>query len=65
MAKDRSFASKTSKTDEVEGDHCPICGNAYTYLKHVSTARSEKTDAWKYNKKMVRVCSCNAKEIYG
>jgi len=64
MAKDRSFASKTLKIG-IESDTCPVCGTAYTFLKHVSTAKSEKSNAWKFNKKMVKVCNCNEKEIYG
>ena len=64
MAKDRSFASKTANT-VAEGDICPVCGTEYTFLKHVSTAKSDKTGAWKFSKKMVKVCNCNEKEIYG
>lgn len=64
MAKDRSFAAKTAKTG-AEGEHCPVCGDSYTYLRHFSTLKSEKTDSWKLNRKMVRVCGCNEKEVYG
>ena len=64
MAKDRSFASKTLKVDG-GNDTCPVCGDTYTQLRHISTAKSDKTDAWKSNRKMVKVCSCNQKEIYG
>ncbi len=64
MAKDRSFAAKTAKVG-TDGEHCPVCGNSYTYLKHYSTSKFEKTGSWKLNKKMVRVCRCNEKEIYG
>ncbi|MCH7817937.1 MAG: hypothetical protein IIB40_00080 [Candidatus Marinimicrobia bacterium] len=64
MAKDRSFATKTAKAEGGK-DSCPVCGDAYAYLRHISTAKSAKTDAWKANRKMVRVCGCNQKEIYG
>ena len=64
MAKDRSFATKTAKPDS-GNNSCPVCGDAYAYIRHISTSRSDKTDAWKSNRKMVRVCSCNQKEIYG
>ncbi|MCH8299149.1 hypothetical protein E3V55_01275 [Candidatus Marinimicrobia bacterium MT.SAG.3] len=64
MAKDRSFATKTAKTDG-GNDMCPVCGDTYTNIRHISTAKSDKTDAWKANRKMVKVCSCNQKEIYG
>ncbi len=64
MAKDRSFASKTANIG-TEGETCPVCGTVYTNLKHVSTSKSDKSDAWKFNKKMVKVCNCNEKKIYG
>ncbi len=64
MAKDRSFASKTAKMDG-EKDTCPVCGGTYTHLRHISTAKSAKTGSWKSKRKMVRVCNCNQKEIYG
>ena len=64
MAKDRSFATKTAKGDGGK-DVCPVCGDSYAYIRHISTSKSDKTYAWKANKKMVRVCSCNQKEIYG
>ena len=64
MAKDRSFASKSAKA-VAGGELCPVCGNEYTYLRHVSTTKSEKTGGLKFSKKMIRVCSCNEKEIYG
>ncbi|MCH8273130.1 MAG: hypothetical protein IIB41_07735 [Candidatus Marinimicrobia bacterium] len=64
MAKDRSFSAKTAKVDD-GSDTCPVCGDSYAYIKHISTSRSDKTNAWKANRKMVRVCSCNQKEIYG
>ncbi len=64
MAKDRSFSAKTEKVD-ARSDACPVCGDSYAYIRHISTSRSDKTNAWKANRKMVRVCSCNQKEIYG
>lgn len=64
MAKDRSFSTKTAKADAPK-DTCPVCGDSYAYIRHISTSRSDKTDAWKASRKMVRVCSCNQKEIYG
>ena len=64
MAKDRSFATKTAKVD-AGGDTCPVCGDSYAYIRYISTSKSDKTGAWKANRKMVRVCSCNQKEIYG
>ena len=64
MAKDRSFASKTAKIGD-EGETCPVCGTVYTNLRHVATSKSEKSDACKFNKKKVKVCSCNEKQIYG
>ena len=64
MAKDRSFATKTAKMDASK-DICPVCGDTYSHIKQISTAKSDKTGSWKSNRRMVKVCSCNQKEIYG
>jgi len=64
MAKDRSFASKTAHIEPI-GEICPVCGTTYINIKHVSTSKSDKSDAWKFNKKMIKVCNCNEKNIFG
>ena len=65
MAKDRTFASKMSKAHSDSGNHCPKCGELLTPVKLISSEHSKRRNAWRFNERMVSVCKCNEKEVYG
>jgi hypothetical protein len=63
MGKQRTFADKLKKEKIVI--HCKKCGGAIQSIFHVKSEWSESTSSWKFRQKMVKVCKCNQKEIYG
>ena len=66
MSKDRSFAAKVAKALSGKGGtHCPECGEVLSSVKLVVSEKSESTNSWKFNTRLVRVCKCNEAEVYG
>jgi len=65
MAKSKSFADKLAKSSLDYTKHCPTCGESISTIKLVTSERSEKTGAWRFNQKFVGICKCNEKEIAG
>lgn len=63
MAKDQSFADKFSKSSHDFNKHCDACGEAITAVKYVTTERSEKTGAVRFNQQFVGVCKCNENDL--
>lgn len=64
MAKKQDFASKTHKSKSAKT--CPVCGETYQYVKTVSLVPTEKGNGgYHFAERMVAVCKCNEKEIYG
>ncbi len=63
MAKKQDFASKTQKSKA--GKTCPVCGEAYQYVKTVSMVPGEKEGSYHFAERIVAVCKCNEKEVYG
>jgi len=60
-----SFADKLNKATSDFSKHCPVCGEAISYIKLVTSERSDKSSAWRFNQKMVGICKCNEKDILG
>ena len=66
MAKDRSFASKVSKAHGDTGaNHCPKCGEIVTPVRLVTSEKKQSSGAWRFSERLVKVCKCNEKEVYG
>lgn len=65
MAKIQSFADKVNKGTKDFTTHCPKCEESYTMIKLVSTEKSDKTDAYKFRERNVRMCKCNENDITG
>ncbi|MGC8594896.1 MAG: hypothetical protein ACP5MI_04755 [Candidatus Kryptoniota bacterium] len=64
MAKTTSFAEKAAKSLQgKKGVECPKCGETIQNVLVVSSEKSE-SNTFRYNKKFVKVCKCNEKEIY-
>jgi hypothetical protein len=66
MAKEKSFAAKVAKVlGETGVKKCPVCGESIQSVQLVVSERSPKGNSWKFNRRFVSACKCNAKEIYG
>lgn len=65
MAKIKTFADKMAKSAQDLSKHCTKCGESIATVKLVTSERSEKTKAWRFKNKLVRVCKCNEAEIIG
>ena len=64
MAKTTSFAEKAAKAMAgKKGSECPKCGELMQSVLVISSEKSEKA-SYKYNRRFVRVCKCNEKEVY-
>lgn len=58
MAKAKSFADKMAKSAQDFTTHCPICGESITVVKRITSEKSEKTGAWRFNQKFIGLCKC-------
>jgi len=60
--KQRTFSDKVqSKKHEVI---CPQCNSPIQSVFLVRSVKSEHSGAWKFKKRLVKVCKCNQKEVY-
>ncbi|MBN2030553.1 hypothetical protein JW824_09940 [bacterium] len=62
MAKAKTFADKVSKATHDFTTHCPKCGESIVSAKLVTSEKSTKTGAWRFNEKLVKLCKCNERE---
>ena len=65
MAKIKSFADKMAKAAHDYTTHCPKCGESISTVKLITSERSQKTGAWRFNQRFVGVCKCNENDITG
>ncbi|MBN2103374.1 hypothetical protein JW835_04960 [bacterium] len=65
MGKIKSFADKVAKSATDFTSHCPKCGESIQSVMLVSSEKSEKTGAWRFNQRFVGMCKCNEKELQG
>jgi hypothetical protein len=63
--KPKSFADKVESATQESGRVCPKCGELYQFVQQVQSVKSEETDSWKFNQKMVGVCNCNRSAVMG
>ena len=63
--KDRSFAAKAAKGKGGNANSCPVCGESFTAVKLSKTDKHETTGAYRFSDKIVKMCKCNEKEIFG
>lgn len=64
MAKQQTFADKLSKGQRRSKVICPKCNNEFSFILHVTSEKSKKSGAYRFNQRQARVCKCNEKEIY-
>ena len=66
MAKrEQTFLSKLQKGKDKNENTCNICGEPIQKAKFVNSVISERTGAWRFIGKNVKICKCNKKEIWG
>lgn len=64
MAKQQSFADKAAKAAMKRYQDCPKCNTQLLPVLFVAAAK-QANGSRKFRQKMVRVCKCNEKEVYG
>ncbi len=64
MAKSQTFADKLNKSQRKSKVICTKCDTEFSYILLVNSNKSEKTGAYRFNQRQVRVCKCNEKEVY-
>lgn len=63
--KERTFAAKLAhETRSVHKEMCPVCGKEKTPIVFIASLKGSQ-DTWKPQRRRVKVCDCNRKEIYG
>lgn len=63
--KERTFAAKLAhETRTVHKEMCPVCGKEKTAVVYIASLKGAK-DTWRPQRRRVKVCDCNRKEIYG
>jgi hypothetical protein len=60
----KGFADKTAKALRDTKKHCPVCGEAVTPVKHITTVSDPKTHSMRFKETMVPVCKCNQENYY-
>lgn len=63
MAKAKTFADKVAKASLDFHKHCQKCGEAISTIQLVTSERSPKSGAWRFNSKFVGMCKCTEKEF--
>ena len=64
MAKQQSFADKANKAAMKRFKDCAVCGAPLLPVLHV-VSEKQTGGAFKFRQKLVRVCKCNEKAVYG
>lgn len=63
--KERTFAAKLAhEIRDVRRETCPVCGEDRTAVVYIASLSGSK-NTWRPQRRRVKVCGCNRKEIYG
>ena len=65
MGKAKTFVDKVAKSAMDFTKHCPECGESIHTVQLVTSERSKKPGAWRFNQKFVGICKCNQDLISG
>ncbi len=65
MAKAKTFSDKLAKSAHDYTNHCRTCEQSLVPIMLITSERSSKTGAWRFNQKYLGLCKCNEKEITG
>ncbi|MBN2541947.1 hypothetical protein JXI42_03695 [bacterium] len=63
--KKRSFADKVAKGTGPRLEICPKCGEGIQVIKLVKAYTFGEKDSLRFKGKMVKVCKCNEKDVFG
>jgi len=63
MAKKQTFMDKMKKA-HLKGPSCPVCGEQYSMIRVMEAVTAEGAPT-KFQRRMVRICKCNQKEVIG
>lgn len=63
MAKAKSFVDKVSKSSQDYTTHCKECGESIHTIKLITSEKSDKSGAWRFNQRYVGICKCNENEV--
>jgi len=63
--KPKTFAEKVAESSNGANRVCPDCGETMSYVQQVKSVQNSENNSWKFNQKMVAVCSCNKSEVLG
>jgi len=61
--KEKSFLAKVRKEKMVM--KCPVCSKPFTPIIFIKSVQSEISGAWKFNERIIKLCKCNEKEVFG
>jgi len=61
--KEKSFLAKVRKEKMVI--KCPVCSKTITPIIFVKSVQSEISGACKFNERIIKLCKCNEKEVFG
>lgn len=63
--KDRTFTAKLAhESRSVHKELCPVCGQEKVAIVYLASRTGSK-ETWRPQRRRVKVCDCNRKEIYG
>ncbi|NOQ21557.1 MAG: hypothetical protein GQ565_02745 [Candidatus Aegiribacteria sp.] len=63
--KERTFAAKLAhEARALHKDDCPVCGKERVPVI-LYAARYNESEDWRPQRRRVKLCDCNRKEIYG
>jgi hypothetical protein len=63
--KERTFAAKLAhETRIVHKEICPVCGTEKTPVVYIASLAGSK-NTWRPQRRRIKICDCNRKEIYG
>jgi hypothetical protein len=63
--KERTFAAKLAhETRTSHKEMCPVCGKEKVPVVYIA-ARTGLKNTWRPQRRRIKVCDCNRKEIYG
>lgn len=64
MAKSQTFADKVAKGQRKSKVICPKCNTEFSYIRYVTSEKSNTSGAYRFNERQARVCKCNEKQFY-
>jgi hypothetical protein len=63
--KERTFAAKLAHETRVSHkETCPVCGKERVPVVYIA-ARAGLKNTWRPQRRRVKICDCNRREIYG